>query len=248
MVISRQLSVIRKNKLVKNKQRCVCLRAFDLMTDYLLLITFFLTPGMAKDCGTHGTIYPIVEEDPIAVIQAKLKDMEERGEIAQHNRQLQKKTKASVERPKPVEGISKATESRVFYFDPTYVVIEDLKDHTGRVFAKKGSKLNPLETVSLSHVLLFFDGDDEDQKAWVKEQTQKGAVKLILVKGRPLSLAEEWKQPIYFDQGGTLTKKLGIQQVPAVVSQEKTTLRIEEIKLEKSEKDSKGPLKKKKWP
>jgi hypothetical protein len=34
---------------------------------------------------------------------------------------------------------------------------------------------------------------------------------------------------VYFDQQGVLTKKLGIQHVPALVSQEELRLRIEEI-------------------
>lgn len=105
--------------------------------------------AQGKSLGTHGVIYPIEEEDPIALIQQKLKVMEESGELKLRNIELQKKARASVERPKPVEGITKATKTRIFYFDPTYVVKEDLYDHQGRLFAKKGTKLNPLKTVNL---------------------------------------------------------------------------------------------------
>ena len=162
--------------------------------------------------------------------------MEEGGELELRNKELQKKTKAVVERPRPVEGITKATESWVFYFDPTYVVKEDLKDHTGRIFYKKGTKVNPLETISLSKNLLFFDGDDPEQKVWAEDKLKKEEVRLILVKGAPLALSEEWNVPVYFDQGGILTKKLGIKNVPAIVSQnqkseEKLRLRIEEVRL-----------------
>lgn len=202
-----------------------------LNTEHWILDTVF-----AKDLGTHGIIYRIEEVDPIQVIQQKLKLMEDNGELERSNRELQKKARASVERPKPVDGIIRASKGRIFTFDPSYEVKADLKDHLGRIFAKKGTKINPLEGVSLSQKLLFFDGDDEEQLAWAKEQLQKGSVRLILTKGTPLALAEELRVPVYFDQNGVLTKKLGVQYVPAVVSQDNLHLRIEEIVLSPSMK------------
>lgn len=216
----------------------------------LFFFILLICPLKAKDLGVHGVIHPIDEEDPIALIQQKLKGMEVRGELERYNQQIQKRTKESVERPKPVEGITKATEARVFTYDPTYTVSEDIKDHLGRIIHPKGTKINPLETVSLSQELVFIDGDDVDQKTWFFDRNQKpvisnqnnkiGEAKLILVKGSPLALSEELRVPVYFDQGGFLTKKLGIQYVPAVVSQrgssdEKTKkplfLTIEEVCL-----------------
>lgn len=190
----------------------------------------------AKDFGVRGKIATIEEDDPLVLVQSKLKSMEERGELERHNRELQKKTKAAIERPKAVEGITRATKAREFYYDPTYVVAEDIKDHTGKIFYEKGTKVNPLETVTLSQELLFFDGDDEDQIAFAKEKLKEklaeSSVKLILVKGAPIALSEELKVPVYFDQSGLLTKKLGIHHVPALVTQHGLHLRIEEIKVE----------------
>lgn len=199
--------------------------------------------AQARDLGTHGVIYPIEEEDPIALIQSKLKRMERSGELERRHQELQQKTKAGIERPKPVEGTTKACENRVFYFDPTYVVKEDLKDHTGRVFYKKGTKINPLETVTLSQNLLFFDGDDDEQVAFAKEKLNESSVRLILIKGAPLALSEKLKIPVYFDQGGLLIKKLGIHHVPAFVTQKELHLRIEEIDL-RAQTNSPSGLKK----
>ena len=185
----------------------------------------------AKDMGSHGVVYPIDEQDPIILIQNKLRSMEESEDLERHYQELQQKTKAGIERPKPVEGITKARKNRVFYFDLTYEVPEDLKDHTGQVFIAKGTKINPLETVSLSQNLLFFDGDDSDQVAFAKEKLKAARVKLILVKGAPLALSEELNIPVYFDQAGLLTQKLRIKHVPAFVTQEDKRLRIEEFDL-----------------
>ncbi|OJW54590.1 MAG: type-F conjugative transfer system protein TraW [Alphaproteobacteria bacterium 41-28] len=204
----------------------------------MFCISIILFSGVclqADDFGTHGVIYPIEEEDTIVLIQQQLRNMEESGELARHNTALQKKTKAAIERPKPVEGITKASKERIFYFNPSYVVKEDLKDHQGRIVAKKGTKINPFETVSLSQNLLFFDGEDSEQREYAQQKLKDEKVKLILVKGAPLALSEEWSVSVYFDQGGLLTKKLGIRHVPALVSQEKLQLRIEEINLGEQE-------------
>ena len=97
----------------------------------LFISILFLEPIAAKDFGTHGAIFPVEEIDPIQLIQQKLKVMEENGELAQRNLELQKKTQVSVERPKSVTAITKATKGRVFTYDPTYEVKEDLYDHQG---------------------------------------------------------------------------------------------------------------------
>ncbi|MBS0271678.1 MAG: type-F conjugative transfer system protein TraW [Proteobacteria bacterium] len=242
-VIGNQLSKLRKEKKI-----CA-----EIPFDYRLLITalsllFPLNQLNAKEFGIHGVIYPIEEQDPIALIQQKLKGMEERGELEEHNKKLQKKTKEAIERPRPVKGITKAEKTRVFYFDPTYVVKEDLKDHKEQIIYQKGTKINPLETVTLSQDLLFFDGDDPEQKAWAQARIQKSAdsdqndkkVRLILVKGAPLALSEEIGILVYFDQGGILTKKLGIHHVPALVTQEDLHLRIEEACLQDKESGIQG--------
>ncbi len=212
------------------KPRSVILRQAFFLFFFLITEHCILSTGHASDHGTHGIIYSIDEQDPIQLIQQKLKLLQENGEFKHHNMVLQKKTKSSIERPKPVEEIGKAPITRVFYYDPTYVVETDLMDHKGHIFYKRGSRINPLETVSLSSSLLFFDGDDLEQKSLALQKSKETPLKLILIKGAPLALSEEWKIPVYFDQGGVLTKKLGVKHVPALVTQEDKQLRIEEIK------------------
>ncbi|MBL8676046.1 MAG: type-F conjugative transfer system protein TraW [Alphaproteobacteria bacterium] len=207
-------------------------RAYALIQrTFLCTAILYNTVALAADLDTHGVVYPIDEQDPIILIQSKLKSIEERGELERHHQELQQKAKAAIERPKPVGGIAKARASRVFYYDPTYIVAEDIKDHRGQAFYKKGTKVNPLETVTLSQGLLFFDGDDEDQVAFVREKLKERSLKLILIKGAPLVLSEQLKVPVYFDQAGLLTKKLNIKHVPVLVTQKDLLLRIEEINI-----------------
>lgn len=248
-VLSIRCPILRKRIAISERIR---LRLFR-MLQYTFFLFFFLSPvhwtlstAHARDFEVYGKIAPIEEVDPLQIIHQKLKAMEERGELERHNLELQKKTRASIERPKPVEGITKVPETRVFYYDPTYLVQEDIKDHQGQIIHAKGTRINPLEMVSLSQELLFFDGDDADQVAFTKEKLKDASLKLILTNGAPLALSEELKTPVYFDQTGLLTKKLGIHHVPALVAQETLhlpsgardkigfRLRIEEINLKEA--------------
>jgi conjugal transfer pilus assembly protein TraW len=52
---------------------------------------------------------------------------------------------------------------------------------------------------------------------------------VILTGGSYLELMRQWKRPVFYDQQGALTEKLGIRHVPALVSQEGNKLKIEEI-------------------
>src|SRR3990167_7132362 len=232
------------------KKRCQSLWHKNLLiyssTAILSAILFSASPLQAKDLGTRGVLSPIEEENPIVLIQKKLQSLEESGELQRHQQRLQQKTKAA-------EGLTKTEKVRVFYYDPTFVVQEDIKDRLGQVIHKKGTKINPLETVSLSEDLLFIDGDDLGQKLWAFDRIQKAAasnqksvishqknnkVRLILVKGEPLALSEEWGAPVYFDQGGVLVKKLGIRHIPALVRQASSEEGLERIKEVKNDTSS----------
>lgn len=54
-------------------------------------------------------------------------------------------------------------------------------------------------------------------------------VKPILVAGEPLNLMRDWKRQVFYDQGGTLVRRLGIHRVPAVVTQDGKRLRVDEV-------------------
>lgn len=183
-----------------------------------------------QDLGIYGTLFEIEEEDLLDLIERRLLHLKEAEDLQKHQEILVKRTQEKVLKPKPVTGIQRATERRVFYYDPTLTLPYDLKDQKGQVFQKKGTKVNPLETLSLSKDLVFLEGDDEDQLAWVQKsyiEPQK-PLKVILVKGAPFKCEEKLKTPCYFDQEGVLTQKLGIKNVPARVSQEGLRLKIEE--------------------
>jgi len=56
-----------------------------------------------------------------------------------------------------------------------------------------------------------------------------GRVKPILVGGSYIQVMKNWQIPVFYDQQGLLVRKLGIAAVPAIVSQEGSRLRIDEL-------------------
>ncbi len=180
-----------------------------------------------KDYGVRGHTFIIKERSLLQVIQERLQAAIQNGKIALLQKQFQEKVKQKISNPIPVAGIQKATINRQFYFDPSYTQVEDVKDASGNIIVNKGTTVNPLHYVSWGNSLVFIDGEDESQLAWGLKQQGK----LILVKGAPIKLQEKLNRTVYFDQAGILTRKFGITQVPAKVSQEGMQLKIEEVVL-----------------
>ena len=185
----------------------------------------------AQDLGVIGPVYPIAERSLLEVILSKLREAESTGVLARLQRDAQASAKREIEQPAPVTGITKTTRPRSFYYDPSIVVPYAIKDADGKVIVAPGTKVNPLDTVSLSKTLLFIDGRDAAQADRAKQLLDErgGRVKVILTGGSYLDLMRRWKSPVFYDQEGSLTGKLGIRHVPAIVSQEGKRLRIDEI-------------------
>lgn len=193
----------------------------------MTVVSFGVPFLQAKDFGTRAQTFEIREESFLEMINRRLQKLKESGEMVSLEESVKKRVRERINRPTPVAGISKATENRVHYFDPTLVVENDIRDHKGRLIHAKGTKINPLETISWGTPILLIDGDDETQVIWALQQSGK----ITLINGAPLQLEETHKRPFYFDQAGILTKKFNIRQVPARISQEGKRLLIEEIKV-----------------
>jgi len=186
----------------------------------LLGVPFSLLGG---NLGTHGSSFPIEEIDLLTLIRERAEawveqEPDRRIQAAIHN----------LKEPKAIDGLSLAQEYRFFDYDPSITLAQDIVDADGKVLFLKGTRVNPLDIVSLNKTLLFFDGSDEGQVEWARAEGDKTA--WILVKGKPLDLEEEEERPVYFDQHGVLISKLHISHIPAKVSQNGVSLlKIEEI-------------------
>ena len=187
----------------------------------------------AADLGTLGPTYGIAEPHLLELIAQRLRDKQRRGELQRLMQEAQARGVESVKSPAPVAGLRTTRTARSYYVDPSFTLERNIVDAEGRLLFPAGTRKNPLEVVSMSKRLLFFDARDRRQVAQARELIARydGKVKPILTAGSYLELMKTWQMPVYFDQQGTLTRRLGIGQVPALVSQEGLKLRIDEMAL-----------------
>lgn len=185
----------------------------------------------AKDLGVHGAVFGIKETDLLELIQGKLARMDAAGEITKQQHNMRDRAVARMETPPAAEGVSRTAEEKVFFFDPSITLDRDLADHEGRVFARAGTKVNPFDHINLTKQLLFIQGSDNEQVEWAfaRQDELGGKAKVIFVDGKPLETMRNSKKQVFFDQNGSLIKFFGITQVPAAVSQDGDSLKIEEL-------------------
>ena len=207
------------------------------MSKYLAMVLCFglmaaqYTEAYAKDLGIVGQTFEIMEVDMLEYIKTRLGEMEQEGVLAQKQAEMKDRLGEYVNTPTPVEGIISTTNPKAWIFDPSYILQEDIKDQDGDIIHKKGTVVNPLDTVALPVNLLFIDGDSKEQVNWALNYSKSDICKIILVKGQPMELMKKHKLRVYFDQKGILIGRFGITQTPALVKQKGNKLLIEEIKL-----------------
>lgn len=185
-----------------------------------------------NDLGVHGAVFEIEEESLLDVMMKRLGDLKESGKLEILQEKMVNDAKKRALEPKRLEHITKTTRHRVFNYDPTLVVGSDIKiDQSiqGKevVLAKKGDRINPLDTVQLTRGLLFIDGEDPDQLKLIDSYSRN--FDIVLVAGKPIDLKDKLGLIIYFDQGGALTKRFGINHVPAKVEQAHKDERVLQI-------------------
>jgi len=203
----------------------------DRLTVFLAAALLLSVTVRAQDLGVIGPVYPIAEPSLLEVILAKLREADANGVMARLQRDTQASVKRGIEQPAPVARITKTTQARSFYYDPSIVVPYAITDADGKVIVAPGTTVNPLDTVSLSKRLLFIDARDTAQIGRARGilDAHGGKVKVILTGGSYLELMRHWKRPVFYDQQVQLTARLGIRPVPALVTQEGRRLRIDEI-------------------
>lgn len=194
------------------------------------LVIFPLTTSFAKDLGVYAQSYPIAEESLLVAIQREVQEKVNSGDMKRLQEEARQRARDRFMNPTPVAGITTATKDMVSFYDPTIIFPESIRDATGRILIPAGTKSNPLDLIKYSKKMVFFDGRDKRQVEMVRQMVvnaPRGYVKPVLTAGSFVELLKAWKTQVYLDQYGYLTKKLGIRQVPAIVSQEGNKLRID---------------------
>ena len=196
------------------------------------LLISLLSAAQADDLGVVGPTYEIAEQDLLEAIQSHLSQMKKSGELVRKQGEYRDGIIGGIENPKPVSGIKATASKRTYFIDPTFVLDHDIRSADGAILFARGLKVNPLDHVSLREELVFFDGRDRRQVSFAQQTLRhlKGVAKPIMVAGEPLNLMRAWKRRVFYDQGGALVRRLGIRQVPAVVTQDGKRLRVDEVR------------------
>ncbi len=210
------------------------LNVSNVSADTLLLAGEQKSEITLVDHGVHGELFTIEEEDMIEVLMRRLTLLKESGKLDVFQQEFQEKARKNVLEPKAVSHITPTTHERVFYVDPTLIIEGDIVipeglNQAGHVLARTGDLLNPLHTLKPHKGLLFIDGDDEAQQQFAVQHAHQ--FDIVLVKGKPLELENKLNLPIFFDQGGIITKRYGITHVPAKMEVDDDRLKFTEFKL-----------------
>jgi conjugal transfer pilus assembly protein TraW len=189
---------------------------------------------IAKDFGRYAPLWEIAEPSILETIYARLGDMEDSGELAEMQEDMQDTTRAYVNRPRPVIGLTNAKEYRQFNVDLSIVLSRSLQDHKGNVFAKKGTIINPLHYSRFNKRIIIFDGDNEEQVEFAISAGNELNILLVLTNGAPLELMRQHQRRFYFDQDAQMVKKFNIEKLPSVISRGDDVMIVEEIPMELS--------------
>ncbi|MEC6128132.1 type-F conjugative transfer system protein TraW [Acinetobacter ursingii] len=187
--------------------------------------------SFAKDFGTYGDTYPVVEMNFIEAIQSKLQAMIDSGEWETFKKKYVEETMEGFKRPKGTD-LPHATENRTRLVDPSIILEMDIQMPDGKYIARKGDYINPLKQMGISHPLAFIDGDDPKQVEWaIKMREKNPKTFIVLVSGNWYDLSVKHKFQFWFDQTGEFIKRLDIQKTPSYVIQQDLRLKVDEFAL-----------------
>ena len=192
---------------------------------FLIQLFPMATQASGKDLGVHGKLYEITEEDMLSWVRRKAGGID----MQTLRESMEKRLEESYARHSSVSlDVPTAEEERVRYVDPSVNVRNPLYDHTGRMIFPAGV-VNPLDHVSLSKSILILR---EDQMERVLEKTTKKRGKLILLlTDGNIQKASSLAGQIVYKATPFILRRLQIEKVPSLVTQEGRKLRVKEIIL-----------------
>ncbi len=189
------------------------------------------TLGQAQTLAPIGPVYPIAEANALDMVMNRLQRMERSGELQRLQEQAVRRSLNSITRMRPLNGLTAVTHRAQRWIDPTVTYGQSITTDDGRIVVPAGTRVNPLEIMTLTRSLVFFDGRDPHQREAVRRlvSARPGQIKPILVAGSWLDLTRSWKTQVFFDQQGTLSRRFGVRAVPSVIRQQGRFLLLEEI-------------------
>lgn len=188
----------------------------------LISLAIFGGSTCAKDLGVSGKTWPITEEDIRKVIAQELVQKDP----TEFNQKLKDSAKNFVKNL-PKRGFPRADTTATTYVDLSIELTSDIQgpvkldDGTiaWRVLWPKGTKVNPLESVAMNSAILFFDGDDPQQLAFVQKANAKYSARISIVEAGSGNIDESTKKlgrPVFY-ANDLMLQKFKIEKLPTLV-------------------------------
>lgn len=171
-----------------------------------------------------GPTYAVVEPDILDEIQSRAEAYDWEGALEGAKERL-----ASY---RPGHDLPAAEKDQVYYVDPTITLNQDIYSPQGDLLiAPAGTKINPLDTITLERAYIVFDPEVRAQKdivrVWLAERP--GSM-LIATRYPPVApgkpgIGDEMKADV-FTLNEQLVERFALKATPALVEQEGNLLRI----------------------
>lgn len=189
----------------------------------ILGLLFMASPVQAKNMGTIGTTYSIVEPDLVEEVKAKV-DQEKLARFMAEQRQKYK--------PKDILALPTARANRMFFVDMTFTLDHDIHGENGEIMYQRGLSWNPLDYVSPPE-LVVINGEDAKQVDWFEKSPyyKNIKIKLLLSAGYAAPLIKQLDRPVFY-----LTKviadRLQLAAAPCVITQNEKKMMVKEVKID----------------
>ena len=194
----------------------------------ILAISMYIE-ALAKDLGTYGATYPIMEGDAISQMKKAIAGYDW-GKFKRKQRE-----EINNYKPKDLVDLPTVREDKVFKVDMTGSIKEDIIGRDGVVIYPKGYRYNPMEYVFMRRIIVFINGKDEKQIEWYKQSPYPTDMRtmLLITDGSYLNVRKKLKALQVYYASKEIIERMGIKAVPSVAVQRGTELEVREYALKK---------------
>ena len=203
--------------------RCILTAAF--------LCLLMASTAVARDLGTFGAVYDIVEKDALKELEEKAKSVDF-SKAVDRNALVKRARNFTPEDVKEMKMIGPARKDRTFLVDMTYTLERDIKDDKGNIVYPAGYTFNPLNYVAYPRTLVILNGKRPEHIRWFEESSyaKDAQVTLLLTDGSYSELSKSLKRPVFY-ASTKLIEAFKIQAVPSVVRQSGAYMEVTEVRI-----------------
>jgi conjugal transfer pilus assembly protein TraW len=197
----------------------------------VILCLLITSTAMARDLGTFGAVYDIVEKDALKELEEKAKSVDF-SKAVDRNALVKKAKNFTPEDVKEMKAIGPARKDRTFLVDMTYTLERDLKDNKGNIVYPAGYSFNPLTYVAYPRTLIILNGKRPEDVRWFEDSSYAKDVQvtLLLTDGSYSELSRSLKRPVFY-ASAKLIEVFKIQAVPSVIRQSGAYLEVTEVRI-----------------